>query len=1038
MNRTSLTNSRNALTLLINEKRNAGILRNVTANNLLSRVPTMHKKTADNLFNTLLRTTAKTTLAKLKKNIVSRPAIRVRQPEQDEMLMVGEYDYSSGLERSFFEQHDHWKISNDFFNQYLRNAAVDGVDVSVRLFGRLDDNNEYTPDYTFNRVLNEPVVVANWYLRSRDDFKKAIMGAVCEILRIENSANAEKFAGSIKLIQAPEPEWIDQMLQYAPANSNCFFNTIRRSISHNKKLVSNLSNVIDRLEAKYATGVPMTEDFSDIKYILKCLWSIDIAIFDKLGKTIFTSHVSNNKKFTVRMTLERLNHVIDYEDFSNTKSNKTIVYCDDIDKAFNEHNNTAMFDTMKDKDNKDVIKVFWSNTNIYKRTETKDYDMGLCHINSTDDKAFDTFLHMNNINEEVSKNHQPELYNFINSSVHNVDCKYFPHKITEIDRTETDIDLSTTFNYDMNKAYASYTSSPYYAKHKFPASSKFNFYNVVEPLTDEDIQVLLTKTGFVQINHIYIPNKSVGMLRYFKPNFVYPMPAIQWLIDNNCSFNIKRVAFNVFKQDINFTDDMILNKQYSKIIGKLHITNESKRYNIKCMNESEAKFLSHTSGRRVRSYKNNSFGSSVTITEPKTFISNFAHIGSYFLAYSILSVLDKVKQIDSNDLFGVHVDCVKTYKDYSHIFDINTDLGGWKILEKDGNYHVRNHYTFVDTHISDKFKVENNLTSQKLRLNKINLVQGVAGSGKTTTFLSSLYGERLYNVLATFPNNELTMKFNNEKKSEYDGIKTSTYHMAFNIMSHTKVDKNQSSTLARYYNYAIVDEATMLSIEHFKLILKYATDNHIILLLAGDYDFKTKQLFQMKPIESRPFLDYKFNNNDIYEIKKTKSYRHMNDFKFRLFANECRGKTNDEILQLIKSNKIFNDNFVSYDDMINSYDCNKDVILSTHKSKATNTKVNTDTINKILFDKNTIIKAKYNTTTKSHAKNQDVELTKQNFDAKKYDLSFAITSHLCQGKEYDEDKTIYIMLGKYFEDNQLYVLLTRAKTSKQIKFVKPN
>ena len=52
-----------------------------------------------------------------------------------------------------------------------------------------------------------------------------------------------------------------------------------------------------------------------------------------------------------------------------------------------------------------------------------------------------------------------------------------------------------------------------------------------------------------------------------------------------------------------------------------------------------------------------------------------------------------------------------------------------------------------------------------------------------------------------------------------------------------------------------------------------------------------------------------------------------------------------------------------------------------------------------------------------------------------YDLAYALTSHLVQGCEYDENKTIYIINSEYFTENQLYVLLSRAKTSKQIIFI---
>jgi len=1036
MNRTSLTNSRNALTLLINQKREAGVLRNVTANNLLSRVPTMHKRTADSLIDTLSRSTGKTTLAKLKKGVITQPVIRQRQPEETEAYFSTKSD-DRILNTLNSDTYKFYVVCQNFYRRYFPDSDQDvivtvfGTDriVSYDRFG--NPNTEYAPDYTFTNVYGSDVV--NMTRITKTELFK--FGVLDKISQIMGSSNAN-VVGSIKLTQRIEPEFVDQIIQYADANTNCFFNTIRRSLENAKstRLIKELTPVINRLEEHYitsATGVPMTKDFKDIKHIVKSLYAIDITITNKLGDTIFTSHTLGNKKHHVRMTLERLNHVVDFEDFNNKQSDKPIVYVEDINKAFQEHHNMVMFSTYT-KDN--LIKAFWDNTTMYKRAETKDYDDGLYNINSLDDKAYMKFIEMNKISGELSKKHHPDLYKFVNSSVYNVCEIYFTHT------SNRNIDQSKTFCYDMNKAYGSHTTSIYYPKHKFPASPKFNFYNVVQQLTADEIQILLTKTGFVQITNINIPIVSVNKLRYFKNNYIYPMPVIQWLVDNNCTFEIKRVAFNIWKQDINFTDDMINNKQYSKIVGKLHITNENREYHIKCTDFNEARFLKNISGNKVKSFSDTKgFLSSVTIVEPKSFVSNYAHIASYFLAYSLLSVLDKVKLIPFTDLFGVRVDCIKTYKDYSHIFPISKNLGEWKIeAPKEGLKTVEYLVSFIESPYDSVYTVENNLTIEKLNLNRINLVQGMAGSGKTTHFLSSNFGNKLYNILATFPNNELTMKFKNEAKEDMKNITTSTYHKAFNIETFGKVDKYRESPLGTYYNYVLIDESTMLSIQHFEKIVAYALANYIILLIVGDYDLKTKTIYQMPPVNAVSFLNFKFDMEHTFIIYKKENYRQKNDFKFRLFANECRGKTNDDILRLITKNKIFDDKYVSYDSMVENFNPDKDIILSSYRKGGSDVSARTDSINFTLFNKLDVVNAKYHTTGNGHAKNESIKLTKDTFDAKKYDLAYAITSHLCQGCEYDEDKTIYIMLTKYFEENQLYVLLTRAKTSKQIRFVIPN
>jgi hypothetical protein len=211
-----------------------------------------------------------------------------------------------------------------------------------------------------------------------------------------------------------------------------------------------------------------------------------------------------------------------------------------------------------------------------------------------------------------------------------------------------------------------------------------------------------------------------------------------------------------------------------------------------------------------------------------------------------------------------------------------------------------------------------------------------------------------------------------------------------------------------------------------------------MLLIVGDYDVKTKKLFQMPPVNAQSFLYYPFIASDCHSIKLTVNHRQKNDFKFRLFVNECRGLSNNEILNKIKSSKIFDGKYADYEYMLTNYNPDDSIILSSYRKGGKIVNANTDTINSILYKKLDKVNAKYSTTTKEHAKNESIQLMKENFDSKKYDLAYAITSHLCQGCEYSEDKTIYIMLTTYFEVNQLYVLLTRAKTSNQIKFVIPN
>jgi hypothetical protein len=320
---------------------------------------------------------------------------------------------------------------------------------------------------------------------------------------------------------------------------------------------------------------------------------------------------------------------------------------------------------------------------------------------------------------------------------------------------------------------------------------------------------------------------------------------------------------------------------------------------------------------------------------------------------------------------------------------------------------------------------------------------GGACFGKTTLFASTKYNERLDNFLVTFPNNELRSKFINENKADMQDIKTSTYHKAFKIRVGYDEDDEHIQSTADKYNYAVNDESTMLGLSHFEKIIKIAKEEHIILIFAGDFDYYTKQLFQMPPIKDVSFLEYKFDN-DVYCIRLTKNHRQQSDLEFAQFLKDSRGKDNKEVLKNVTTSKLF-----KFDNMIANYDSNTSIILSPYSENGKQEKARTSYINKVLLEKLDVVNAKYSSNTKHHCKNENVKLTKDEFTSSfktktikdkqfitsPYDLAYALTSHLVQGCEYDENKTIYIINTDYFTDNQLYVLISRAKTSKQIIFI---
>jgi hypothetical protein len=80
-----------------------------------------------------------------------------------------------------------------------------------------------------------------------------------------------------------------------------------------------------------------------------------------------------------------------------------------------------------------------------------------------------------------------------------------------------------------------------------------------------------------------------------------------------------------------------------------------------------------------------------------------------------------------------------------------------------------------------------------------------------------------------------------------------------------------------------------------------------------------------------------------------------------------------------------------------------------------------------------MIQIKYTKTTKTHAKNELAIIQQAEYDNKTMQLAFSITNYLCQGLEYSNK--VFIVMDRLFEDNMLYVCLSRAKNAEQIYLV---
>lgn len=981
---------------------------------------------------------------------------------------------------------------------YLRNKPINGT-INMVIYGKktLAYYPDYTfTKFLSSYDLNDAPITSRSQLiankgQGRNTNKSSPKGLMYHELNKLLGSGEEIVTGQFFIITDPEGERYQHRLKNG--SFNCVLDCIKLQKTSFKLKDDNDKKILDvkkinELNDKYLLNGVSFEDLKDIAYKMQCV----IQIYSKLNEMLYSTHTEDEqakgKRQIIKCTLENLDHVEIYK-IIQSKNNKEIVYVKYIDdrteeeiendndddlskiKRVQQHFNKSFYENKSNyllckKDNFDNITYYWNEETIFKMSNTESFDMEKYFINNTYDLLSYKMDEFNEIENNYINKHDDEiLFNFINNSIHHPNEIYFNENINNqfIDKTIEDngldfgideieeidedkellqnlniigkVDLSNYVAYDRNKHYSHFDKNEYYLKHGIPSTGKFNFYKVIEKLNEDDIKILLSKVGFVQIDNIETDNKIINKLGYFNNKYVYSIPMIDFLIKNNIKFDIIAVAINNWKQELFLNEDHKTNKTfYTKFIGIMSINNDFKQYCIKCFSKTEFLDIKATNKNdKIKIYydeKNNL----IKINEANNNIRNRGHIASYLLSYAMLEILDKLMKIDYNDIIGIKTDCIILKKSYDNLFTISS-LGGDYKYENKKFKDLRTYYDFINIKLNNDYDISNNLTYDKLRYLKINMITGQAGSGKTSRFYKSFdnQDERI-NGAFSFPSNILTSKFKNEG---FD-IKASTYHKFFNIQS---FDRANSSN--KFIN-AFVDETTMISDIDMNKIIKYAYKNHINLFLIGDYNADTKISYQLKPAVGETFLKYNFIESDIYKVNLTTNHRQGTDKEFTTYLNNCRGKTNNQISIMAEKSNMFK--YINYEDLLTNFTSNDLIISPFNKgTEKTNNEAKMTTINDLIYKSSNIVNCRFNKATtyneEYYVNGELIQMSKLEYEnlteanKKKINLAYCQTSHTCQGLEYNKDKIIYVINDRYFTDNQLYVILSRAKESKQIIFV---
>jgi hypothetical protein len=909
-------------------------------------------------------------------------------------------------------------------------------------YGDFSDVGIYEPDQTFTKVIqrkkdDKKIRKELYPARGSGQYDRDLRKKIYDLVSPDVPSLESLVTYKLKVLLRPEAK------RYVHHLRTGEFNCVLKQIMNQCELQKE-NKIIEKLQRLYENvGIP----FEALNEISKKLY-INIELYNVIGDLIYSVNYSTGKYKTVKCIINKLDHVEAYFTSLHVMKDKKIKYVDDIEKAYNENlYNSVVQCIVRYEGN---ILYYYDADNIYKCSSLKDYDLGkyfICDDFTKEKYLFDELYDINN-NYICKHGDQEDLFNFVMSANHWSFEYYNWDNVDTISKVTNDLDigiedftytsiadLSKYYGYDMNKNYASYKVCKYYQKYKFPETGKLNFYKIV----DYDITKLLEVTGFIQIDNLEFPESYIGInlknIGYLQNGFVYPTSSLMFAYENDIKFTCKAVAFTNWTYEIDFNDNIIKNKWYSIITGMLAECKDYSNKHIKIDDLELVQDITFYSPESVINYENQE----LIVKVPKTFVANQCHISAFIISYAFINVMEKLKFIHPKHLIGIKTDCIITKINYDHIFTFSKNtVGDWKPEnKKDVQYSSFNNSQ--DNEGMD-FNVDIVLTEDKLNYKKINMITGPAGTGKTMRFIKKFEkDERLFNCILAFPTNKLKSKFNNDNNIN---IQTITYHKLFGVGCDPDIAK------LRRYTDVILDEATMLSLDNLDYILKVCRKKKINLFLVGDYNYENKKMYQLKPVCGESFLNYKFDNNDIYCVDLSVVYRSINDKRHIGCTKQMRGKSNHEALAIARLSKLYK--CISIDEIDHHYDCDTDICLaSTNEMRRyINGKAVKKEKDKLRIKFGITDDKKFSSTRggpstykfkgETYYNNEELRINKEDFDHKKMEYAYCITNHLCQGLEWDQPSKIFILVDRFFEDNMVYVCFSRAKESSQIILVYPN
>ena len=346
----------------------------------------------------------------------------------------------------------------------------------------------------------------------------------------------------------------------------------------------------------------------------------------------------------------------------------------------------------------------------------------------------------------------------------------------------------------------------------------------------------------------------------FVSGSVYTRPELQFLTENDCTYDITFGAIGPSNTEFRFDDPMWDSKDngvrlYAKWVGKKAAKYSKASHFV----SGPQKFLNHVAA----CVKNHSSGATARIIDETNELyvtynaersDHLAHVAGYIAAYTRLQVLEQLLAMDITKILRVASDAV-------YFIDHEFELCNVFRHESDIMKGNTPGFSYVNVDIFDKRDLPD---CEARAYNKVEYHEGAGGSGKTHY---NIHDKGLQRVIYASPTHKLA-----RSKAQETGIRSIVWARL------CSGNPEKWAFIAKFYSVIIVDEISMMPLRTQRLIQERFPNHKII--FCGD-------LCQL-PHYEKDGDGLGFDKTDIARIVHTKNHRIAPGDKLLGILNDMR------------------------------------------------------------------------------------------------------------------------------------------------------